>query len=91
MNQQSLLNASVPGVKTIDLEGIKAQFIEIVDGVYDVILEINSQKFLIKLENCWNDIENFEIIVTKWFITDLTSSLVFALKSLVENLQLSLN
>ena len=91
MNQQSLLNASVPGVKTIDLEGIKAQFIEIVDGVYDVILEINSQKFLIKLENCWNDIENFEIIVTKWFITDLTSSLVFALNSLVEKLQLSLN
>lgn len=91
MNQQSLLNASFPAVKTIDLEGIKAQFIEIVDGVYDVILEINSQKFLIKLENCWNDIENFEIIATKWFITDLTSSLVFALKSLVENLQLSLN
>jgi hypothetical protein len=51
MNQQLLLNPAISNVKTIDLEGIKAQFIEIVDGVYDVILEINSQKFLIKLEN----------------------------------------
>jgi len=90
MNQQLLLNPAISNVKTIDLEGIKAQFIEIVDGVYDVILEINSQKFLIKLENYWCDIENFEIIATKWFITDLTSSLVFVLKSLVEHLQFSL-
>jgi hypothetical protein len=42
------------------------------------------------LENYWCDIENFEIIATKWFITDLTSSLVFVLKSLVEHLQFSL-
>jgi hypothetical protein len=51
MNQQSPLKSAISNVRTIDLEGIKAQFIEIVDGVYDVILEINSQKFLIKLEN----------------------------------------
>jgi len=90
MNQQSPLKSAISNVRTIDLEGIKAQFIEIVDGVYDVILEINSQKFLIKLENFWGDIENFEIIATKWFVTDLTSSLIFALKSLVEHLQFSL-
>jgi len=91
MDQHWLVNDFVPVVKAVDLEWIKAEFTEIVDGVYDVILEINSQKFLIKMVNYCGNVENFEVIASKWFVTDLTSSLIFALKSLVEQLQVSLN
>ncbi len=90
MNQQCLVENSILSVKSIDLEWIKAEFTELVDWVYDVILEINSQKFLIKLVNYCGNIENFEVIAIRWFVTDLTSSLIFALRSLVEQLHLKL-
>lgn len=78
-------------VQTVDLEWIRAEFTQLVDWVYDVVLEINSQKFLIKMVNDWVSIQNFEIIASKWFVSDLTNSLIFALKSLVEHLQFVLN
>jgi hypothetical protein len=49
MMQQSLLSTEVMSVRTVSLEGIKAMFTEIVDGVYDVVLEVNSQKFLVRM------------------------------------------
>ncbi len=87
MNQQCLVDSSIINTKSIDLEWIRAEFTELVDWVYDVVLEINSQKFLIKMVNDWSSIQNFEIIASKWFVSDLTNSLIFALRSLVEHLQ----
>jgi hypothetical protein len=66
-------------------------FTEIVDGVYDVVLEVNSQKFLVRMWNTSNGIENFEIIATKWFVYDLTNNLVLTLKNLVECLRFRLD
>lgn len=91
MNQECLVESPLINVKSIDLEWIKAEFTELVDWVYDVVLEINSQKFLIKMVNDGCAIQNFEIIASKWFVSDLTSSLVVALKNVVENLQFVLN
>lgn len=91
MNQQCLVENPTVNVRTVDMEWIKAEFTELVDWVYDVVLEINSQKFLIKMVNDWSDIQNFEIIASKWFVSDLTNSLIFALKSLVEQLIFALN
>ena len=90
MNQQCLTEQSMNNVQIVDLEWIRAEFTQLVDWVYDVVLEINSQKFLIKMVNDWLSIQNFEIIASKWFISDLTNSLIFALKSLVEHLQFAL-
>lgn len=51
--------------KTACLDNVHATFTENVDGSYDVILEINSNKFLIAIEKIENHIERLEIIATK--------------------------
>lgn len=91
MIQQPLLSTEVMSVRTVDLDGIRAMFTEVVDGVYDVVLEINSQKFLVRMWNTSNCIENFEVIATKWFVYDLTNNLVLTLKNLVECLRFRLD
>jgi len=90
MNQQCLVKNTFTNVKSIDLEWVRAEFTELVEGNYDVVLEINSQKFLIRLVNDWDSIQNFEIVASKWFVNDLTNSLIFALRSLVASLQTTL-
>ncbi|HOG15110.1 MAG TPA: hypothetical protein PK674_00840 [Candidatus Absconditabacterales bacterium] len=90
MNSQCLVKDTLSSVKSIDLEGVRAEFTELVEGSYDVVLEINSQKFLIRLVNDGDSIQNFEIIASKGFVSDLTNSLIFALRNLVESLQLAL-
>ena len=77
--------------RTVNLDGINAMFTEVVDGIYDVVLEINSHKFLVRMTNNQNNIENFEVIATKWFVYDLTNNLVFTLKNLVECLRCKLD
>jgi len=51
--------------KHICLDNIHAIFTENSDGSYDVVLEINSNKFLITLHNIANQIDSLEIIATK--------------------------
>ncbi len=91
MIQKPLLSTEVMSARAVNLEGISAMFTEGSDGVYDVVLEINSQKFLVKMCNGCNGIENFEVIATKWFVYDLTNNLVLTLKNLVECLWFRLN
>jgi len=91
MIQKPLLNTDVMSVRTVNLDGINAMFTEVVDGTYDVVLEINSHRFLVRMTNNQNNIENFEIIATKWFVYDLTNNLVFTLKNLVECLRCKLD
>ncbi len=91
MIQKPLLSTEVMSARTVNLEGISAMFTEGHDWVYDVVLEINSQKFLVKMCNGTNGIEDFEVIATKWFVYDLTNNLVLTLKNLVECLRFRLN
>jgi len=65
MHQMSLITPIDLGQKTICLDNIRAVFTENSDGCYDVTLEVNSNKFLIAIENIANHIERFEIIATK--------------------------
>ena len=73
--------------RIIRLEGIQAIFVESSDNSYDVSLNVNSQKFLIRFsDDCWS-ISDFEIVSFKWFMINLTNSLVLALRNLVEVLR----
>jgi len=65
MIQKPLLSTEVMSARTVNLDGINAMFTEVVEGIYDVVLEINSHKFLVRMTNNQNNIENFEIIATK--------------------------
>ncbi len=91
MIHQPLLSTDIMSARVVSLDGIRAMFTEGNDGEYDVVLEINSQKFLIRLSNDCDCIKNFEVIATKWFVYDLTNNLVLTLKNLVQCLRFRLD
>ena len=47
---------------------IKANFVKVWDSIHEVILEINSQKFLINISAWLQKIEHFEVIAVKWIV-----------------------
>lgn len=76
--------------KNVCLDNVRAVFTENSDGSYDVILEINSNKFLIAMQNVANKIEGLEIIATRWFI-ELSNRIILMIKRLVEHLRYRLD
>lgn len=74
-------------VRIVRLEGIQAIFVESSDNSYDVSLNVNSQKFLIRFSDYCGSISNFEIVSFKGFMVNLTNSLVLALRNLIEVLR----
>ena len=86
MNQLILLTATDVSQRTISLGNIKATFTESKEDTFDVILEINSNKFLICMHNIADQINEFEIIAVKWFI-ELSNKIIIILKRLVEHLR----
>lgn len=85
MYQLMLLNDANLSQRNVYFDSVKATFSNIKDNVYDVILEINSHKFLISIENLFDEIQKFEIIAVKWFI-EITNKFVSMLKVLVQHL-----
>lgn len=85
MIQLALLNQSNINQHSVCLGNIKAMFSEAVDGFYDVVLEINSQKFLIRLSRVYDQIVEFEILAIKWFV-ELSKRIIEIIKSLVDHL-----
>lgn len=76
--------------RKISLDNVHATFTETTNWSYDVILEINSNKFLIALHNVANQIESLEIIATKWFI-EISNKIILMLKKLIEHLRIRLD
>ncbi|MFA5747480.1 MAG: hypothetical protein WC872_00020 [Candidatus Absconditabacterales bacterium] len=85
MYQLMLLNDANLSQRNVYFDSVKATFSNIKDNVYDVILEINSHKFLISIENLFDEIQKFEIIAVKGFI-EITNKFVSMLKVLVQHL-----
>ena len=87
MSETVKLNLNSTVSRVVSMDGIQAIFLESNDNSYDVSLSVNSQKFLIRFtDDCWL-ISDFEIVSFKWFMLNLTNSLVVALKNLVEVLR----
>jgi|GEM_PF-6431885 len=49
----------------VSLGNIKAMFTKTFDDFYDVILEVNSQKFFIRVSRVFDQIMDFEILAIK--------------------------
>ena len=86
MNQMSLITSMDLRQKSICLDNVHAVFTDNGDGGYDVVLEINSNKFLIAIHNIANQIDSFEIITTKGFV-EMTNKIIRMIKKLVEHLR----
>lgn len=72
--------------KTVDRCRVRALFTQVEDWNYEVVLDVSSQKFLLRFSDDGWSIWNFEILAVKWFIYDLTLNLITSLKAIVEKL-----
>ncbi|MFA7298284.1 MAG: hypothetical protein WC010_01430 [Candidatus Absconditabacterales bacterium] len=76
--------------RKICLDNVRAVFTENTDGSYDVILEINSNKFLIVINHIANQIDSLEIIATKGFV-EISNKIILMIKKLIEHLRYRLD
>ena len=65
MNQLNLFTANDISQRTSKLGNIKATFTQEGDNQFGVLLEVNSNKFLITMQNIADQIEEFQIIAMK--------------------------
>lgn len=86
MNQLILLTPADISQRTSYLGDIKATFTPSGENQFDIVLEINSNKFMITMQNISDRIEEFQIIAMKGFI-ELSNSIILMIKRLVEHLR----
>lgn len=85
MQQLKLFMSDLNTYKNINLESITAVFTMIGETTYEVMLEINSNKFLIQFQTTMNKIEQFEIVAVKWFVS-ISRNILMTLKKIVYKL-----
>lgn len=88
--QTALISPTTINQRTISIDNIKATFVGKEENKYDIILEINSNKFLIAMEAIADQIEQFEIVAIKWFI-ELSNKIITMVKKLIEHLRYRLD
>ncbi|MBP7847932.1 hypothetical protein KA013_01790 [Patescibacteria group bacterium] len=71
--------------RSLQLDQVKATFTKVANAVHEVVLEINSHKFLIQIKAGLKSLEHFEIIAVKGFI-ELGMKIVRLLKNIVTKL-----
>lgn len=71
--------------RSLQLDQVKATFTKVAHAVHEVVLEINSHKFLIQIKAGLKSLEHFEIIAVKGFI-ELGMKIVRLLKNIVTKL-----
>ncbi len=86
MHQMSLITPIDVCQKQVCLDNVRAVFTENEEWWYDVVLEINSNKFLIAIQNIADHIESLEIIATKGFV-EMTNKIILMIKRLIEHLR----
>jgi hypothetical protein len=82
MQQLRLVPHHTLSDKTISFEQIKASFRTVSESVQEVLLEINSHKFLIHIKTGLQKLEKFEIVAVKGLI-EVGMKVVRLLKKLV--------
>lgn len=84
MYQAALFTQDTLDKHTLQGNNMKATFEEKEEGKYDVVLEINSHKFLISMKPGWNDLEEFEVVAVKGYV-EFSYTVMQALKRIVCN------
>lgn len=85
MQQLRLVSDHYGEHKEVMFEHIKASFQKMTESLHEVVLEINSHKFLINFKVGLKKLEQFEIIAVKGFI-DMGMKIIHFLKRLVTSL-----
>ena len=82
MQQLRLVSNHYVEQKEVTFEHIKAYFQKVNESLHEVVLEINSHKFLINFKAGLKKLEQFEIIAVKGFV-EMGMKIVHVLKRLV--------
>ncbi len=83
MFQGALIDADICAKRDVVWNSVKASFMEIQHGNYEVLLEVSSNKFLVNMvtDAAWV-IQWFEIVAVKWFM-ELTKKVIEVVKKVV--------
>lgn len=84
MQQLRLFEGCIGSTKKICFDNIKATFVNL-EGIQELLLEINSNKFLINFKTSMNRIEEMEIVAVKWFV-ELSLWVLRTIKKIVTKL-----
>ena len=86
MTQPKLfLDHDVASWKSVHLHHIRASFLQLAERFHEVLLEINSQKFLVRVQAGIKKLEHFEVIAVKGCI-ELCVKTIRMLKRIVTSL-----
>ncbi len=85
MLQWTLFTQSDINQQSVCLGNIKVMFVNTFDDFYEVVLEVNSHKFFIKVSRIFDQIVEFEILAVKWFL-EVSRKIVEMIKSLIDHL-----
>ncbi len=66
--QQPVLLTPTSLNKGFELEQVNASFTKVNDTMHDVVLSVNSHKFLIRIKTGLQKLEQFEVIAVRWFV-----------------------
>ena len=81
MHQQALLGQTDLH-RSFENQQVQASFTKLGEKMHDVVLEVNSQKFLIRIKTGLQKLEQFEVLAVKWFV-ELGVKVLNALKRIV--------
>ena len=86
MFQGALIDSDICAKRDVVWNSVKASFMEIQQGNYEVLLEVSSNKFLANMvtDAAWV-IQWFEIVAVKWFM-ELSKKVIEVLKNIVSRL-----
>lgn len=76
--------------RTVYVNAVKANFSAWENDFYDIVLEVNSNKFFLSVQQSFNQIQEFTIVCVKWFV-ELSNTLILLLRQLVSQLFLKLD
>ncbi len=81
MQQQALL-VKQDLQRSFDTEQVQASFTKFGEKMHDVVLEVNSQKFFIRIKAGLSKLEQFEVLAVRGFV-ELWVKILNALKKIV--------
>ncbi len=76
--------------RTVYVNAVKANFSAGENDFYDIVLEVNSNKFFLSVQQAFDQIQEFNVVCVKWFV-ELTNTLILLLRQLVSQLFLKLD
>ncbi len=88
--QKSLIDQWNIRERTVYVNAVKANFCAGENWFYDIVLEVNSNKFFLSVQQAFDQIQEFSVVCVKWFV-ELTNTLILLLKQLVSQLFMKLD